>query len=244
VENQAHCSTVSSGDSVFICFSTVEFSLTVKTLRKDLAETPEDIVVQDVMNSLATFDRYELPPYLWTDPGGERGFMRASSLGFQRKIPGPWIQPIPDYFVAALPNATTTGVLRHRLMRLNSTVDCKRIDQSSFPSPCQGQRPFAASYSWTTGPAVRLCVPGERGLHPWQISRNRQDIKENLYLDVSGLAPATGSRNTTYNTTLTLHCMVGSTRGYFELGNYRNDLRPGPLLDRWEELGPYAERSE
>ncbi|KAF1916190.1 hypothetical protein BDU57DRAFT_516139 [Ampelomyces quisqualis] len=210
----------------------------------DLAEIPEDIVVQNVMNSLATFDRYEMPPYIWTDPGGERGFVKATSFGFGSKTPGPWMQPTPDYFVAALPNATTTGVLRHRLMRLNSTVDCDQINMSNFPSRCEGQRPFAASYNWTEGPAVRLCVPGERGLYPWETNRNRQDITEDFYLDVSGLAPASGYGNTAYNTTLTLHCSVGTTRGYFEMGNYRNDLRPGPLLDRWEELDPYTDQPE
>jgi hypothetical protein len=219
-------------------------SLTLKTLCTDLADIPEDIVVQNVMNTLATFDRYEVPPYLWNDPGAYIGLIEDSVSGLGGKIPGPWMQPTQGYFVAALPNATTTGVLRHRLMRLNSTVDCDRIDSTGFPASCEGRRPFSASFNWTEGPAVRLCVPGERGLYPWSLSRNRQDITEDFYLDVSGLAPASGLNNTAYNTSLTLRCSAATTRGYFELGNYRNDETPGPLLEKWEELGPYAERSE
>jgi hypothetical protein len=219
-------------------------SLILKTLCTDLAEIPEDIVVQNVMNTLATFDRFEIPPYLWNDPGAISGLIQSSSLGSRSKTPGPWMQPTQGYFVAALPNATTTGVLRHRLMRLNSTVDCDQIDTSSFPVSCEGQRPFSASYNWTEGPAIRLCVPGERGLYPWNLSRNRQDITEDFYLDISGLAPAFGNKNTAYNTSLTLHCSAETARGYFELGNYRNDLRPGQLLERWEESDPYADRSE
>lgn len=172
---------------------------------------------------------------MWLEPG-EQSFWR---LGPDQRIWSPWTQATPDHFVAALRNGTTTGVLKHRLMRLNSTVRCEEIAASAFPATCSGQSPFIASFVQRGGLNARLCVPGQRQ-YPWQITRNRQDITEDVFVDVStsGALAAKASSN------FTRQCTVRTTRGYFEMGNYRNDLRYGGLLDRWEQPDPLAYSSE
>jgi len=135
--------------------------ITHETRRRDTS-TPEDIIVQDVMNSLATLSKSETPTNMWLEPG-EQSFWR---LGPDQRIWSPWTQATPDHFVAALRNGTTTGVLKHRLMRLNSTVRCEEFAASASPATCSGKSPFIASFVQRGGLNARLCVPGQRQ-YPW-----------------------------------------------------------------------------
>ncbi len=81
---------------------------------------------------------------------------------------------------------------------------------------------------------LRVCVPGEYGVHPWNLTRHRQDLAEELFLDV--LAPVNYINLGYLRSNFTLHCHAGTTRGYFELGNYRNNYTYGPLLSQWPAL--------
>ena len=65
---------------------------------------------------------------------------------------------------------------------------------------------------------------------PWKATRDRQDATETMFLDIhfGGLEnPATLNSNPA-NTTFKL--IINTTLGYFELPNYNNSGRPGPLL--------------
>lgn len=218
----------------------------------DLELLPQSIVVQQVMTrALTAFDRsFQL--HLWPENyacvddnlAAERStFFWYWDAGQDFK--GPCPQP-ESYFVSSLPNGTTTGVLREHAMRLNSSVQCSNIPRSEFPLQCPGSRPFTANFSSgpannsTTSPAaldIRMCVPGDYRLTPWTLSRDRQDITEDLYLDVfladPGLYDGPIIRS---STNYTLQCTANSTRGYFELGNYQNGYQPGPLLEKWPEV--------
>lgn len=200
----------------------------------DLSSIPEDVVSQNLANTLVSFTRFEIPRYLWSDHGADFPF-KLQTVGGKRY--GPWSQPQSGFFVAALPDNTTTGVLRHRSMRLNSTAECSEIDRSAFPSSCGGERPFTSSFR-RDQLEVRVCAPGHRGSYPWKITRDRQDISEEFFI------AASGSSNNSEALEMTRHCTVRTTRGYFELGNYRNDDTPGPLLERWVEPDPYVERGK
>lgn len=141
--------------------------------------------------------------------------------------------PMPTFFVASLHTNATTGVLREHAMRFNSSVQCKEIDKSAFPSPCPGEDPFATRLQRSEDIDIRVCVPGKVGSFPWTLSRNRQNITEEIYLDLwdgdnsgSGLASF-------HNVSATIHCEAKTTRGYFELGNLINNNTYGPLLDKW-----------
>lgn len=196
----------------------------------NMATVPEDVIVQDITNSLATISRFEYPQNLWSILEGNPP--RATPLG-------PWSQPSRDYFVAALPNGTDTGVLRHRLMRFNSSWIGEEIDRSEFQMSCGGDG-FKTNFVKAGLLEVRLCVPGRRGTLPWSNSRNRQDISEEVLIDVVNL----GLRSRNADLDFTRRFTMRTTRGYFEMGNYRNNYIHGPLLERWDEPDPYATTSE
>ncbi|EOA84807.1 hypothetical protein ACJQWK_07108 [Exserohilum turcicum] len=203
----------------------------------DIAMIPEGVVVQQLEKSLASLSMAEVPTHLWPDLQNPSPF-ELSNAPYLKQL-GPWARPDTGFFVAALPNGTTTGVLRQRAMRLNSTVRCTMIEKSVFPSICEGQAPFTASFRNESAQfGVRICVPGQRGKFPWRLSRSRQDAVEDIFVDVDTVdekeAPVS----------YTQHCSVKTTRGYFELGNYRNNNVPGALLDEWIEPDPFAKNAK
>ena len=114
-------------------------------------------------------------------------------------------------------------------MRLNSSVECD--NSTAFPDPCPGEQPFEASFSQASDVIISICVPGNFTASPYSLSRSRQDIVEDLYIDV--VSPSNSSFIFEYSSSYTVHCKASTTRGYFELGNYFNDYQPGPLVDHW-----------
>jgi hypothetical protein len=126
--------------------------------------------------------------------------------------------------VASVPTNSTTEVLRQHLMRLNSSATCQEIDRASFPETCSGEQPFAVSCENSDDFNVRICAPGKVGVFPWSLNRNRQDISEELYMDMWDSANR-GSmmHNQDYRVIATIHCQAKTMRCYFELGNERNN---------------------
>ncbi|KAJ7159600.1 hypothetical protein C8R46DRAFT_1194891 [Mycena filopes] len=193
-----------------------------------------NLVVADVASSLVTAADLEQQPNLWVDDPYARvdknidAFVTLPERGmfFWYTPDGPHAKD--RYFVSALPNGTTTGVLRQHAIRMNSSASCEAIPRSGFPASCGGARPVEAAFS-NEFIQVRVCVPGEVGPSPWTLSRNRQDITEEVYIDV-----AVSKDLLTYSAhNFTTHCTAGSTRGFFELGNYFNGFAYGPLIEEW-----------
>ena len=160
------------------------------------------------------------------------------------------VAPQSGYFVAALPNDTTTGILRQHAMRLNSSTNCNIIEEAHFPTTCTGTHPLVVSYISQDTPIFRdpatfgnftidVCVPGDTHKTPWTLSRDRQTINEDMFVKVH-VSAETYIEWTYYGgieqaSNFTLHCSANTTRGYFELGNIRNDLVAGPLIDVWPD---------
>lgn len=147
------------------------------------------------------------------------------------------IEPIPDFFVAGLPARTTTGVLRNHIMRLNS-VSCEEVDAGDFPSPCPGDRPLTVFSEHFLDTEVRVCVPGNYTAFPWSLSRNRQDLTEEIYIGIKNTSTGRNDGNTDnplFSTSSTFCCKATTTRGYFELGNNWNHNTYGPLLEHWPD---------
>lgn len=208
----------------------------------DLATIHQNRVVQEVMSSLATFNMLDLETHLWPDPSylddhvavitdpTWRQTLRYWAMG-ETTSGGDVMNHTPNFFVTALQNATGTGVLREHALRFNSSAWCDKIPRAQFPEPCPGKRPFYRSLSKSPFLDIRVCAPGEYGVHPWSLSRNRQEIGEDLYLDV-----VDGRINTPDPVAnFTLHCRTSTTRGYFELGNHMNSQIYGPLLGEWPD---------
>lgn len=188
-----------------------------------MAVIPAQYILPRMKLDLAAMNEDQAQPYIWTD--------RYTTIRYE-DVQG---------FVAALPAGTLTGVLREHVLRLNSTVSCTSLEISGFPATCAGENPFRASleyrgeYDWGKSDgnlsAVDICAPGDLGRHPWTVSRNRQELSEEVFLRFSGDEHDAG----------VVHCTGLTTRGYFELGNMHNGNAFGPLLDAWPSSGPSLE---
>lgn len=197
-----------------------------------------------VASDLATVEVDEEQNNIWSDIMPDKVWYqsRFDTFGSERFRTLRWWLPsfiddknsqTPTFFVASLRANATTGVLREHLMRFNSSVECKEIDKSSFPSPCPGENPFIARLQKSEDTDIRVCVPGKVGIFPWTLSRSRQDITEELYLDLWDGDLHSYPTSLFKNISSTIKCEVKTTRGYFELGNYLNNNTFGPLLEHW-----------
>lgn len=194
------------------------------------------------MNSLATFDDTQIQHNLWVDNpyGPNQSTQWHEPTGYQSLFlygsddgTGDKMNPDNHFFVTSLPNGTNTGVLREHALRFNSSVTCENITRSSFPSPCEGQRPLDVNIR-RPNMEIRVCAPGEIGKYPWSKSRNKETVEEELFIDLQSsldLYPSLTLPVDSY----TMKCTASTTRGYFELGNYMNEFVYGPLLDKWPD---------
>jgi hypothetical protein len=87
---------------------------------------------------------------------------------------------------------------------------------------------------------IRICAPGHYGKLPWTLSRDRQDITEELYVDVwfpgdTNIIPEYAGLVDFRISNFTTLCTTTTTRGYFELPNYRNGYLTQPLNDKWPD---------
>jgi hypothetical protein len=201
------------------------------------------VVTQDVANGLATLNGIENQHNLWVDNPhsyGEDQLIQWDDPTQLTKLflygyrdDGEKMSPGAGYFVSSLLNGTTTGVLREHAMRLNSTVSCQNIPRSDFPKTCSGKRPVEARVqrSWSN---ISICAPGDISKHPWTLSRSRQIIDEELFIDFQA-AGSLEFMDTLGQGNYTMHCKASTSRGYFELGNAMNDWVYGPLLEEWPD---------
>ena len=211
-------------------------------------------MLSQVISGLASLSSRESQTHLWSvDPAFKPGdrlpedhyvpddlfhwlFQRSYYLGDLGEDPTDY--PLPDFFVASIPMGTTTGVLRQHLMRLNSSVTCEKVDSSDFPSPCPGDQPLTVSWQGVLIQNVRVCVPGNYTAYPWVLNRSRQDLIEEIYINVNitGISDSLWSmEDGQSNLTYSIHCTGKTTRGYFELGSDLNNNTNGPLLDNWPD---------
>lgn len=199
----------------------------------DMLLLPQNLVTREVAHDIAGTSQTEAMSYMW--PEGVPNSVLTNEYYSRTTIGAYYLYSARNngsFFVSALPNGTTTGVLREHAIRLNSSVSCEHVTPEEFPTTCPGSLPFVTKFEQAENTTVSICVPGNFTEHPWTLNRDRQDISEELYIDFSFVpsfdvdADGTGSN-------YTLHCTMATTRGYFELGNYRNNFTPGPLIDQW-----------
>ena len=174
-------------------------------------------------------------PFIWLEGAGASN---QTSTTDKPEYSSDLAKPTSQLFVAGWPIGTDTGMLRELATRLNSSVNCEIVPQSSFPSSCQGNNPFNKSYTnidnTTSSPfsdagnpkfQARFCAPGDMLASPWKSDTgDRQDITEELYLDFQ----STNFTNRIKN--FTQHCTAQTSLGHFELPNYWNGHVASPLL--------------
>ncbi|CAN9447127.1 unnamed protein product [Alternaria alternata] len=127
-------------------------------------------------------------------------------------------------------------------MRLNSSISCEEVDAGEFPSQCLGKRPLTVFWERFLDTEVRICVPGDYIAFPWSLSRSRQDLTEEMYMDIKDLSISDqDTEDPAFNTSSTIRCTATTTKGYFELGNNWNNNTYGPLLEHWPNPAEMAE---
>ncbi|KAH6639115.1 hypothetical protein C7974DRAFT_305943 [Boeremia exigua] len=232
-------------------------STTYETIGVDIEPAQmAGIYYQDILPritaDLASVSIEAYQPSLWSDYMTQ-GLQRNMNYDHTSSKTTPlrnWIFPPPmsniedrwgsRFFLAGIPSNTTTGILREHAMRFNSSVSRSKIERALFPTSCSGEEPFIASFEMKDDISARICVPGKLGVFPWTTSRNRQDIVEELYLDMWGTYKYRAADSDGDDTNVTVHCEVKTTRGYFELGNLSNNGTYGSLLQDWPDADVMA----
>lgn len=240
---------MTSSDNPIYCFSDVcDWGHVPITIAYDpepysLAGVPQDLIVQNTIGKLSSFNDKEPQEHLWHELDTNTGNVdldlvsSSSSLGW---FVDPALYQGGTFYVAAMSSNMTTGILREHAMRVNSSVSCEHIARTAYPTNCSGTNPFQDSF-FNSNISIRVCAPGNTNVSPWTFSRNRQDIQEEFFLDYmvtnDTVAASFGDYNDLYYPLFnyTIHCTSQSTRGYFELGNYHNEYTPGPLMQTWPD---------
>ncbi|RNJ52490.1 hypothetical protein D7B24_003400 [Verticillium nonalfalfae] len=190
-----------------------------------IPEIPRQPLLNVMDERLRTLTSRSIQPQLWRSNGTSQTMDAGEGFNFA---------PVSAdaFWVSSVPSGSTTGGLRMRSLRLNSSSECASIAADEFPSNCSGQFPFLTNYTGN-GISIRVCVPDGKDGKPWGATRDRQDIEEEMYLDAK-LASDAG--DATLNDDLhnfTIRCVGRSTMGYFELGNLYNQEQPSELLAQW-----------
>jgi hypothetical protein len=133
---------------------------------------------------------------------------------------------MPFYF-APLLNGFSSGVYAEPQYapRINTTVEYTNITLEEYPSRCTPGREdvFFAEYRLRYA-HLAACIPSNISSSPWAITHNRQDITEDLFLNVSSTYG--DDKYVLYRAT------AKSSLGYFELPSVHNGYNAGPLLDK------------
>lgn len=145
------------------------------------------------------------------------------------------------YFVQ-LPSGINTGLLTQYIPRINSSVQYSNVSVDEFPPNCKDKGDayyieYAASESNGNIFRIQVCMPDDQSKSPWQETQDRQDISESLFLNITFGDPDTLDWNPE---NATFKISANTTLGYFELPNYRNKLKSGPLLTK----DPYNQSTE
>ncbi|KAF9893307.1 hypothetical protein FE257_011737 [Aspergillus nanangensis] len=195
-----------------------------------------DAVIATV-GSLESAGYWDSQPNIWRSPG-DMCNSSSNSWTFSCVAAGPGV----DYynllgnstFVSNIVNSVDTGLVENHALRFNSSVHCVNVDDTSYPRPCGG---FATSSITTPGDGgeeqiFEVCAPADMGRFPWNVTRNRQELKEEVYIHFNAAA-ASFLTNGTTSSSLTQRCTSQTTAGYFMLPNNVNHTF-GPLQTEFD----------
>lgn len=139
---------------------------------------------------------------------------------------------MPDPFYAQMPAGSNTGVRREFIPRVNFTTEFTCLNKSAWewPAECNDEQALLLEcHDQWVGPAslgwgIRACMPPGSTNSPWKPTRGRQGFTETLYINATS-----GIIDNDYDLCLA-KIELKTTAGMFELPNYMNDGKPGPLL--------------
>jgi hypothetical protein len=216
--------------SIFLKTKTIHVPESMKQVATlaDLPSLRPRLLGNDILTTRAALsdaNALAFQPFLWQNTSGVQLPILNNILSLN------------ESFYAQLPDGFNTGVLRQFAPRVNSTATYETVGYSEFPSNCDSiPGAFYSNYyseyqvyERTNIWGVTACMPANLTISPWQVTRDRQDFSETLYLNftiITGSSGDTPLRGSLYRIT------VNTTAGYFELPNYMNEGVPGPLLEK------------
>jgi hypothetical protein len=140
-------------------------------------------------------------------------------------------------FVSVAVNSMTSGVLEGHAFHFNTSAFTEPVAEDAFPEACSGPGSF---YTATVanlsdiGPMYQIpesahgmmefkvCGPGDTTKFPWNPTRNRQDIEEEVYIQFNSVAMSFLT-NGSHTAGWTQRTSAKITAGYFILPNYENN---------------------
>ena len=223
--------------------------------------TPTDVIEQNfnrtiskVISDTINGQFSDSQPNLWTTKSNAKNLTTlGDALRSASNIAG-YKGLAQDFFTSSIPAGINTGVVRNLATRMNTSVDCQMIPQSEFPTDCSRKDafyrefsnmvnysdpfPFDTVYPYDPKYRGRICAPGQPFGSPWKNIAERQDIREELWIDFQysdlygpkffgGYNVGIKSRSN-----FTQHCTSNSTLGFYEVPNYWNGGIVGPLLSQ------------
>lgn len=186
---------------------------------------------------LASVSNKDFQPELWQEGTPHCSSNHSSDLEFspecyQGGTTFDNIAALLSPYIAQLPSGYQTGLITQFMPRMNSSISYATVSQTDFPQNCNTiSGAYYIEYAYNeTLLNVQVCMPDDISRSPWRATRDRQDISEQMFLNIAfgtSISPATLDK-TPGNVTLKL--LVNTTLGYFELPNYNNSGIAGPLL--------------
>lgn len=256
---------ISPLQSVFLHYSTTKTPASLGVLYNvpDILDLFNTLDVPDDNNRVAVITRYALTSTFNTDPQSRlwsHGRSDCDSNNSTEDASTRNVQlcsgeianlgnmsQLTDPFLAYLPSGFNTGLVKQFIPRLNSSVSRRKTSASEFPADCDSlPGAFYVHYShageandtnYAGNWSIVACMPANQSFSPWRATRDRQNISERLYLNIS----MNTFTEPEYLEAL-LEITLSSTLGYFELPNYFNGELPGPLLEKdpwpsWDSFG-------
>ena len=193
----------------------------------------DNILVARLRSSLTSTSIADYQPLLWQDES--RDCDKSHNLECLRA--GATFENISDLlgpYITQLPSNYGTGLIRNFAPRMNSSVLYTSVDRSEFPSNCSTDpRAFYIEHTNSTGSvldlsiaaySIQVCILNTLHGSPWKSTRDRQDISEQMYLNVNISETGTNLKEGSFKVA------VNTTLGYFELPNYANSEKAGKVL--------------
>ena len=201
--------------------------LDLNDLSPDKLPSSTTFTAPSALRGMQQISEHAFEPHLWQP--GRRDFAALGSMS----NPTADSDGVDDYFYSQMPVGYNTGAIRQNAPRVNSSAEMSCVDE--FPQECDNSDAVSVTYHDENNNIdygsrfwyMRLCIPPNSTASPWTATRDRQDFQETLYLNVSTYAAKYRSEK---------KCIarvdLKTTAGLFELPNYMNDGKPGPLMEK------------
>ncbi|PYH93436.1 hypothetical protein BO71DRAFT_420098 [Aspergillus ellipticus CBS 707.79] len=216
-----------------------------------LSQVHSLMTIGDTRASIKYASQYDSQPSIWQTPDSvcNTSMSWAYSCVTTKTKEGSVAEMYPlrgnSSFVSVPANSITTGIMEGHAFRFNTSVTSEEVSEDAFPDTCSGSGSFSTSTvanlsdldsSYNIPDSAKgvmefkVCATGDSQQFPWNLTRNRQDIEEAVYIQFNAVAMSFLT-NGSHTSTWTQRIRANTSAGYFMLPNYQNNGQAGPLLE-------------